>query len=264
MYWIYDISTAAFVALAVLVTVSVACLGVLFVTPLVRRLLGEHERTEERQGWNDIVGYVISCHCVFYGLLLGLLAVGAYQNLADVEKVVVQEAGGMRALYKLADVYPEPQRTELRKQLKEYTRFLIEDAFPAHRRGEVPNGGVKIMAAFESTLYAFEPQTKGQEIFHAEMVRVNNETTEIRRIRMHNVSAGIPPVMWYVVGLGAVITLVLVWMFEMRRAAHVILAGVLALFMTAMICLVAAMDHPFRGEVSVDASAFVAVYERMK
>jgi hypothetical protein len=43
-----------------------------------------------------------------------------------------------------------------------------------------------------------------------------------------------------------------------------VLGGLLALFMTAMICLIAAMDHPFRGDVCVDANAFIAVYERMK
>src|SRR5690349_16475916 len=115
MFWIYDIPTFAFVGLAALTAVAIACLGVIFVRPLLRRVIGEG------QGWNDIVGYVISCHCVFYGLLLGLLAVAAYQNIADVEKVVVQEAGGMRALYKLADAYPEPHRTEMRARLKDYT-----------------------------------------------------------------------------------------------------------------------------------------------
>jgi hypothetical protein len=33
-------------------------------------------------GINDIVGYVLSSHCVFFGLLLGLLAVGTYQNMS--------------------------------------------------------------------------------------------------------------------------------------------------------------------------------------
>lgn len=257
-FWIYDIPTPVFVGLSALVAVGIACLGVVFVRPLLRKLIPEQPKL------TDLVGYVISCHCVFYGLLLGLLAVAAYQNLADVEKVVVQEAGGMRALYKLADAYPEPHRTELRGHLKEYTRFLIEEAWPGHRRGEIPGGGVKIMGAFEDALYSFEPKTKGQEIFHAEMVRLNNQTTEIRRIRMHHVGTGIPAVMWYVVGLGALVTMLLMWMFEMRLATHLILGGLLALFMTAMICVIAAMDHPFRGDVCVDASAFIAVYERMK
>jgi hypothetical protein len=263
-FWIYDIPTPAFVALSALAAVSIACLGVIFVGPLLRKVMGAHKEEREQKGWNDIVGYVVSCHCVFYGLLLGLLAVAAYQNLADVEKVVVQEAGGMRAMYKLADAYPEPHRTDLRKHLKDYTRFLIEEAWPGHRRGEIPGGGVKIMGAFEDSLYSFEPKSKGQEIFHCELVRMNNATTEIRRVRMHHVGTGIPPVMWYVVALGAIITMVLVWMFEVRRMRHMILSGLLALFMTAMICLVAAMDHPFRGDVCVDSSAFQQVYERMK
>lgn len=257
-FWIYEISTPVFVGLTALAGLVIAWIGVFCVRPILRRIVGEQPEL------NNVVGYVTSCHCVFYGLLLGLIAVGAHQNLAEVEKIVVKEAGGMRALYKLADAYPEPHRTQLHAKLEEYTKFLIEEAWPAHRRGEIPSRGVDIMAAFEDTLYAFEPKTKAQETLHGEAVRVNNQTTETRRMRMHHVNTGIPPVMWYVVGLGAVITMLLVWLFELRVVPHLILSGLLALFLTAMICLIAAMDHPFRGDVSVGPDAFVAVHERMK
>jgi hypothetical protein len=257
-YWIYDIPTHIFVGLSALIGVGIAWLGVLFVRPLLRLFVSR------QPGLNDVVGYVISCHCVFYGLLLGLLAVAAYQNLSNVEQIVVQEAGGMRALYKFADAYPEPQRSQMREQLKQYTRFLIDEAWPGHRRGEVPGGGVKIMAAFEDALYSFEPQTKNQELLHAEVIRENNKLTEIRRMRMYHVNTGIPAIMWYVVLLGAVITMLLTWMFEIRVIAHMILSGLLALFMTSMICLIASMDYPFRGDVSIGPEAFIAVYERMQ
>jgi len=42
--------------------------------------------------------------------------------------------------------YPEPQRTELTTLLREYTRYVIEEAWPLQRQGLVPPGGVNLIA----------------------------------------------------------------------------------------------------------------------
>ncbi len=52
-------------------------------------------------GENDIVGNVLSAFGVFYGLLLSLIAVAAYQNLSRVEVEVSTEASAFLAVYGL-------------------------------------------------------------------------------------------------------------------------------------------------------------------
>lgn len=66
--------------------------------------------------------------------------------------------------------------------------------------------------------------------------------------------------MWYVVIIGAVINIALVWLFDMRLFAHFLLGGTLAFFLGAMILLIAAMDNPYRGEVSVSPKPFEDLY----
>ena len=82
-------------------------------------------------------------------------------------------------------------------------------------------------------------------------------------MRLHSVTTGIPAVMWYVVLIGALINISIVWMFEMRFLAHLLLGGMLVFFLGAMIFLIAAMDNPLRGEVSVSSEAFELVYKSM-
>jgi hypothetical protein len=41
---------------------------------------------------------------------------------------------------------------------------------------------------------------------------------------------------------------------------HIIITGTLSAFLGLVIFLIAAMDYPFRGEVSVDAAPFEQVY----
>ena len=101
------------------------------------------------------------------------------------------------------------------------------------------------------------------EALHAEALRQFNAFLEYRRMRLFSVNTAIPPVMWYVVILGAVINIAMVWLFDMKFITHLLLGGLLAAYLGTMIFLIAAMDHPFRGEVSVTAEPFEALYKHM-
>jgi hypothetical protein len=80
-------------------------------------------------------------------------------------------------------------------------------------------------------------------------------------MRLAAVTGGIPPILWYVVVIGAAINILLIWMLDMRLITHLFFGGLIAFFLATLIALVAAMDNPFRGEVSVTADAFESVYK---
>jgi hypothetical protein len=82
-------------------------------------------------------------------------------------------------------------------------------------------------------------------------------------MRLFSVNTAIPPVMWYVVILGAVINIAMVWLFDMKFITHLLLGGLLSAYLGTMIFLIAAMDHPFRGEVAVTPEPFEALYKHM-
>jgi hypothetical protein len=256
-YWIYDISTESLALLMTAVFVGFSWFGAIFIRPILRLFV------RSDSGTNDVVGYILSCFCVFYGLLLGLIAVAAYQNFSDVESNVQKEAAILDTLYEDVTTYPEPIGQNLRWLLRDYCRYEIKYAWPAYRKGLVPEGGETRINAFKERLLDFEPQTKGEEIIHAEALRQFNQFLDQRRLREYSITTGIPSVMWYVVIVGAIINIALVWLFEMKLRTHLFLGGLLSFFLGAVILLIAAMDNPFRGEVSISPEAFQDVYREM-
>ena len=126
-----------------------------------------------------------------------------------------------------------------------------------------PKGGRHVARAVLSKLAAFEPKGKGQELLHAEALRAFNELSKLRRLRVFSVTTGIPPLMWYVVMMGAFMTILMVWLFDMKLKSHLFLGGLLSFFIGTVICLIAAMDNPYRGEVSIGPDAFQNVYEQL-
>jgi Protein of unknown function (DUF4239) len=249
-YWIYDVSTEALAIFMTTVFVGFSWVGAIAIRPILRLFV------RSSAGTNDVVGYVLSCFCVFYGLLLGLIAVAAYQNYSQVDAAVQEEAALLEALYEDVSSYPNPYGQNLRWLLHDYCRYEIKYAWPKYRKGIVPDGGDTRMDAFKEQLIAFQPETKDDEIIHAEALRQFNNFLEHRRLREYAVTTGIPAVMWYVVIVGAIINIALVWLFEMKLVTHLFLGGLLSFFLGAVILLIAVMDNPFRGDVSITPGAF--------
>lgn len=134
---------------------------------------------------------------------------------------------------------------------------MIETEWPQQQHGIIPEDGTTKLTEFQIKLVAFEPQSTGQQIVHAEAFRQFNEYVDRRRQRLQSVGSGLPDILWYVLGVGAFFNIVLIWLFHIERLSlHVLLAGILSLLISLMIFLIAAMDYPFRGKVSISADPF--------
>jgi hypothetical protein len=78
---------------------------------------------------------------VLCGLLLGLIALAAYQNDSQVEADVQKEAAVLDALYQEVPTDPKPHGQNLRWLLPDSCRYEINYAWPPVREGIVPEGG---------------------------------------------------------------------------------------------------------------------------
>src|SRR5207342_2148419 len=143
--------------------------------------------TEEMN--NDII-FFASAIAVFYSLTVGLIAVGVWTTYSQVENTVSAEATAIGCFYRDVSGYPEPARTRLQAQVREYTVFLIEQAWPAQRLGKSTDVATRRLSALEQELVRFEPATLGQQVLHAETFRQYNEVAGLRRQRLHAIGGG--------------------------------------------------------------------------
>jgi hypothetical protein len=257
MYWVYDLPNFLFGLLVVAAFVVFGLVGLAATRGWVRRLHVGHSH-------NDIVGFYLAAVTVFYGITLGLLAVGTWTTYSDVETRVDQEATAVGALYRDISSYPEPARSAMENDLRDYTRQVIDVGWPQQQRGVVPTGASAILSRFQKHLVEFEPTTKSQEIVHAEVYRQFNQLVQSRRGRLDSVTKGLSGPLWTLVLVGALISIALTWFFEMPSLAiHVWMTVLLSALFGLMIFLVAAMDNPFRGKISVGPEPLERVYEQL-
>jgi hypothetical protein len=257
-YWIYDYPTSYIGVLFGIVFCGVTVGGIFLFRPLFQSWI--HGQREN----NDMVGLVLSSFSVFYGLLIGLIAVAVYQNFSTLSDLVDKEAASIAALYRDISSYPHPVDDTLKSELREYTRYTIDDSWPLESHGIIPPGGTDRITAMFTTLSLFEPQKKSEEFLHAEALRQFNNLVELRRARLANVNAGIPAVLWWVVGIGGMLMIGIIWMLNTDIQVHILLGGALSLFLGLTIFLIAALDHPFRGDLGVKPDPIRLVYDYMQ
>ncbi len=212
---------------------------------------------------NEMLSFIFSSFFVLYGLLVGLLAVAAYQNFSSIDDLVTKEASSIGSLYRDIRGYPEPMRSILQRELREYTLFVIEKSWDLQSKGIISNEDTHRITKFEDALMSFKPFNRSQEIIHSETFRQANRFFELRATRIANANIGITPILWWVVSIGSLISILLIGMFEMELYLHLILGGVISFFLGALIFTIAALDSPFRGEVSIGTGAYKDVYQNI-
>ena len=257
MYWVYDLPNWLFGLLCIATFVGFGVGGLYMTRGWVRRV---HQKDHSH---NDIVGFYLAGVTVFYGITLGLVAVGTWNTYNEVQSKVDHEAQVVSSLYRDVGGFPEPGRALLKKDLRDYVREVVDVSWPQQRRGIVPTGSALMIDDLQAHLIAFEPTTPGQQILHAEAYKQFNNLVEVRRSRLDSVTASIPSSLWFLVIIGALISIAVTLFFDtpsfsMHLWMTVLMSGLLGL----MIFLIGTLDNPFRGKVSVSAVPLETVYQQ--
>lgn len=258
-FWIYDIPTWVLGVFIIAGTTFLSWLGLFMSHDFI------HRKFRLSNDTNEPVNGFFSGAGVFYGLLLGLVAVATWETYADVDGLVSREASQIAAMYRDVSSFPEPFKGQMQSHLKDYLVYVIDVAWPGHAKGEVPIGGSDILTRFQKVLAGFHPVSIEQQTLQAEALRAFNTLVEARRARMNAVNSGLPAVLWFVVLIGALISIVLSYFFHFSDLRlHYIMNSLLASTLGMMIFLIAAIDHPFRGDEGVSADAYRSVLNGLK
>lgn len=258
MLWLYDLPSWLFALLTMGFFVSLSWLGLLL---LHRRL---HQGLFATLIDNGTVGWFFSGVTVLYGLLLGLLTVATWGNFTQATQLASQEAASIAVLYRDLSAYPTAQRVNLQIQLKEYTHFIVHQSWPLQRRGLIHDGESQKLVDIQGPLMAYEPTSEGGKIIHTEAIRTFNSLVELRRLRAESIGGSVPGVIWYVVLVGGLVTLLFSYLFLVKSFwFHGLLISLLGSVIGLLIFLIAALDHPYWGEVSVSPGAYELVLEKV-
>ena len=258
MLWLYDIPTwlLALLILGVFLTCTIG--GLLFSRRHITKFLVFSREI------NDAVNFFGTAVAALYSVTLGLIAVAVWSNFSSISNLVSKEAASIGVLYRDVGGYPEPMRTELRGKLREYISFIIEKSWPMQQHGTLNDESTLMIGDVHEQMMAYKPTDLGTQVLHAEAMHKFNEMADLRRQRIDQVDSHLPGTLWTVLLVGASLTILVGYLFWIEDVRfHILLLSLLTTFIALMIFLIAALDRPFRGEVSVSPTSYVTIRERV-
>lgn len=240
--WLHDWPTVLGAGFVVACFLVPTLIGSAYLQPVIARLLhGEKDP-------NTPVGLLLNAFTLYYGVLLALLSIAVFENYNKAQDTIAREAAGVVALYRNLTGYPEPVRASLIDALR---RYLDEETGPGwreQRRNRASAPGVLLVDDINRQLLAFRPDRQvGEDILHQETLRSFAEFVDRRRARIQAGGTSVPPIIWTIVLIGAILNVLVLWLFDLGRTTHLVLGGVLTVFIGLVIYMVAMLDQPFRG-----------------
>jgi hypothetical protein len=256
-YWIYEIATWQLGVLIIGLTVALSLGGLKLTRNYINRTFRLSDSTNEGvNGFFSGVG-------VFYGLLLGLVAVASWESYNEACDLASREATAFTALYLDISFFPAPEKCDMQRYLHQYLDFVVNTEWPAHARGERPTPGGKLLINVQGILTRYHPPSVEQLTLQSEALRSINLLVEARRLRMDAVDSGLPPILWFVVIFGAILSIAVTYFLYFNEVkTHFVLVAFIAIFTGMMIFFIAAVDNPFRGPSGVNADSYRDLFEK--
>ncbi len=256
--WLYEIRPL-FASIVMVVFIETLSLIGLF---LARRFL--LPRFHYSEGINDAVSGTVQAIGVFYGITVGLIAVGVWNTNSSAADLVSQEASAVGGLYRDVAGLPSPLRDDLTAKLREYLEVVTKQEWAQQKRGIVPDEGTKIFNDFQIKFFAYEPKTPGQVELYGESLRAFNRVADARRLRLHAVSSGLSNIMWGVIWVGAIISIGVAYLFKIDDAKmHAVLVGLMGGFLAMVLFMISINDKPFYGAVSIAPEPYQLLLDRI-
>lgn len=252
--WLHDLPFLAGLALVCVVFVAPTLVGSYLLQPYICRIFrGERDI-------NTVLGFLLNAFALYFGVLLALLSIAVFENHNKAEDAVVREAAAIIKLYRDVNSYPADSRPDLLGVLDRYVDEVTGPGWKIQAQGKANPKEIEILTELHRVVGRFEPKDLAHGVRYAETLRVLDDFVEARRLRISAGTSSIPRIMWFVVLVGAVVNVIVIWMFDLRPLTHAIIGGTLSLFIALVIYMVAVLDAPFKGSYGVKPHAISAIH----
>lgn len=214
---------------------------------------------------NEVAGFFIAVLGLVYGVLLAFAVIAVWEDLDDARDTADIEANGVGDLYRFAEMLPDDARRAIQQQSIAYASVVINEEWAALGRGHESARAQEHMDAVWATVRAVDPKGPREEAVFSKLLDQTQLINDKRRERLVAAREGIPRLVWGVLIGGWVVTVLFTYFFGLKnQRALLAMTALYAASIGFVLFLIAAMDFPFSGAVSVQPEAMEMVLHRIE
>jgi Na+/proline symporter len=256
MYYLTNLPIWALILLLIL------CTALSMAGPL---LIRRHITLEKLRTNNEVAGFKFAAIGVLYAVLLAFVVVIVWERFSDAEKALATEAGAAATVYRLAGGLSEGSAAALRARLAAYLKSVLEDDWPAMSKGRWSPATSRALTGLYEELVHYRPADMHDADLQEDLLREFDQLTQARRERLVMAESTVPGPVWFVLLLGAVLTIGFTFFFGTHNViVQSLMTGILAALIFSAILVIIVIDRPFTGAVVVSQEPIRQVLEDFK
>ena len=217
---------------------------------------------ERLRGNNEVAGFKFAVIGVLYAVLLAFVVIITWERFYDAEKAMAAEAGSAATIYRLAGGLDETSGAALRADMSAYLKSVLADDWPAMGVGRSSRVTTRVLSDLYDLVVEYRPSDLHGADLQKDLLSELDQLTRARRERLVMAEGTVPSAIWFVLFLGAALTISFTFFFGAQSViAQSSMTGVLAAIIFSLILVIIAIDRPYTGAIMVSKDSIRAVLE---
>ncbi|MBV2356280.1 DUF4239 domain-containing protein [Streptomyces sp. J2-1] len=244
----------------VLVLSMLAACAVVVVIVLVRsRRAPEDEDPSETP---DVIEYMTMWIGVVYAIVLGLAIAGVWEARSAAQDHVQAEAQALHEVSERVRVYPADVRDRIRGDIDTYVTYVVHTEWKSMiDHDEVTARGAELLSRVRNDVTDYQPANDFEAQAYQPLLDQIAAADQARNARADSTGPTMPPVVWWGLLAGAVITVGMVFALQIRRTPReLILAGLFSVTIAFMLFLIWDFDVPYSRGIAATAEPFESLF----
>jgi hypothetical protein len=203
-----------------------------------------------------------------YMVIVAFVFFVAFESYAGAKSDAEEEARATLAMFHATLPFSPAARARLQGQVICYAREVIDDEWPAMREGKTSPAVDARVTALEVSAAGIALEGDKQLAAYDHWFALNEERRRGRQGRIGEASGLVPPVLWLILIVGAVVVIAAVGFFADSREAWVTQAAMIAsvaVIVASGLVLVRFLDRPYEGKSgSIEPTAMTRTLAQMQ
>ncbi|MYV54775.1 MULTISPECIES: DUF4239 domain-containing protein [unclassified Streptomyces] len=223
-----------------------------------RRLPVDDDPTETP----DVMEYMTMMIGVIYAIVLGLAIAGVWEGRSAAQENVRQEAQALHEIQQRVQVYPADIRERIRADVDAYASYVVHTEWPhMSEHNALSAKGTQLFERIRSDVSRYAPRTELEGQTYQPLVEQVAVADDARGARGQNAGATMPGVVWFGLIVGAVVTVGLIFVLQIRRTfRELLLAGLFSVLIAFLLFLIWDFDAPYGRGIAATAAPFVDLF----
>ncbi|MEV6290675.1 DUF4239 domain-containing protein [Streptomyces sp. NPDC051896] len=245
--------------LVLVLAMLAACAVVVVVTVVRHKRAPEDEDPSETP---DVIEYMTMWIGVVYAIVLGLAIAGVWEARSSAQDYVQSEAQALHEISARVRVYPPDIRDRIRSDIDTYVGYVVDHEWRTMSHDErVSDRGTQLLQKVRQDITDYQPKNDFEAQAYQPLLDQMTAADQARNARADSIGATMPPVVWWGLLTGALVTVGMVFALQIRRTRReLILAGLFSATIAFMLFLIWDFDAPFSRGIAVTAEPFTNLF----